>query len=242
MKIEPFERVQKSGAETQNPGNSRWVNALAGLGRRSSKPILLACLLLAGTPVAALTFNVNSTADTVDANTTDGICADAAGNCTLRAAVMQSNASSGADTINLPAGTYALTIGSASDDLNASAGDLDLAGPAAFVGAGADTTIIDAAAMSNRIFETPVELFSFGAVSFSDLTLRGGNSSGLFGAAAVDVGTRFVSQITFNRVVVTGNTGLAIRTLTDTVINDSVVSNNSGTGVLQSNDDIQFFR
>jgi len=211
--------------------------AVAGIVRQSWHGVVFAALLCAAAPISALTFNVDTTADTLDANNGDGVCADAAGNCSLRAAVMQSNTSSGADTIILPAGTYALTIGSASSDLDASVGDLDLSsGGAAFVGAGADTTIIDASSISHRIFHIPVDLFFSGAVSFSDLTLRGGNSAGVGGAAAVDAGSRFVSLLTFTRVAVTGNTGLAIRTVADTVINASMVSNNSGNGLFQTND------
>jgi CSLREA domain-containing protein len=36
-------------------------------------------------------FTVNSTADTVDANPGDGLCADSNGQCTLRAAIQESN-------------------------------------------------------------------------------------------------------------------------------------------------------
>src|SRR5215210_6449282 len=53
---------------------------------------------------AASTFTVNSTGDGADSNTGDGVCNDGSGNCTLRAAVEQANATSGADTIafNIP--------------------------------------------------------------------------------------------------------------------------------------------
>lgn len=209
---------------------------------RSCRPfrcMVLACMLMVAAPLAALTFNVNTAVDSVDANTADGVCADGSGNCSLRAAVMQSNASSGFDTINLPAGTYALTIGSGSSDLDASIGDLDLSsGGATFVGAGTDTTIIDAAAISHRIFHIPVDIFFSGLVSFSDLTLRGGNSTGVGGGgAAVDASSRFASSIAFTRVVVTANTGgSAISTRADTVINASVISNNSSNGLFQTND------
>src|SRR5690348_18498020 len=61
-----------------------------------------ACLLTAGTaawpPAAAqaapLAFTVNTTADAHDAHPGDGICADAAGKCTLRAAIEEADASS----------------------------------------------------------------------------------------------------------------------------------------------------
>ena len=48
----------------------------------------------------AATFTVNSTGDAPDSNTADGICDDGSGNCTLRAAIEQANASAGTDTIN----------------------------------------------------------------------------------------------------------------------------------------------
>ena len=56
-------------------------------------------------------FVVNTTLDTVDANPGDGICADASGACSLRAAVMESNANGPSqDFIFLPPGTYLLTL------------------------------------------------------------------------------------------------------------------------------------
>src|SRR5215210_21419 len=58
---------------------------------------------------APAVFNVNTTADTVDATPGNGVAADAAGNTSLRAAIMEANALAGADTINVPAGTYRLT-------------------------------------------------------------------------------------------------------------------------------------
>jgi CSLREA domain-containing protein len=49
---------------------------------------------------AATTFTVNSLADTADATPGNGVCADAGGACTLRAALQEANAFSGNDTIN----------------------------------------------------------------------------------------------------------------------------------------------
>jgi CSLREA domain-containing protein len=49
---------------------------------------------------AATTFTVNSTGDGADSNLGDGTCNDGAGNCTLRAAIQQANATAGADVIN----------------------------------------------------------------------------------------------------------------------------------------------
>ena len=49
---------------------------------------------------AAATFTVNSLADTPDAAPGNGVCADAGGLCTLRAALQEANAFAGDDTIN----------------------------------------------------------------------------------------------------------------------------------------------
>lgn len=52
------------------------------------------------------TFTVDSFSDTQDANPGDGNCADAYGNCTLRAAIEEANARSGGDTIDFAGPMY----------------------------------------------------------------------------------------------------------------------------------------
>ncbi len=82
------------------------------------------------------TFTVNTTAEVADVNPGDGVCADASGNCSLRAAVQEANALAGANTITLPAGTYYLT--------NA----LNVSQNLTINGAGQATTILDGAGSS----------------------------------------------------------------------------------------------
>src|SRR5512142_2010103 len=99
-------------------------------------------LMLPAAPVAqAAGFVVNTTADAVDVNPGDGVCATATGACTLRAAIMEANAHPGADTITLPAGTYDLTIRGYDEDA-ATTGDLDITDNLTLIGAGADSTFI----------------------------------------------------------------------------------------------------
>src|SRR5690242_21753792 len=74
---------------------------------------------------AGATYVVNSTADSSDADQADGVCADALGRCTLRAAIMQANFVTGANTITVPSGVYLLTR-PGQDDM-ATVGDLDIA-------------------------------------------------------------------------------------------------------------------
>jgi CSLREA domain-containing protein len=64
----------------------------------------------------ALTFTVTSTADSTDANVGDGTCLAVGGGCTLRAAVQEANANPAADVIQLPAGTYAITLAPQGDN------------------------------------------------------------------------------------------------------------------------------
>ena len=71
--------------------------------------MVLVAALVAGIGVqprqaAAAVFGVNTTADTADVNPGNGVCADAGGQCSLRAAVMEANANGVVDTITLPAG------------------------------------------------------------------------------------------------------------------------------------------
>ena len=70
-------------------------------------------------------FTVDSFADELDNDTSDGLCQTDANECTLRAAVMQANTTSGLGaTILLPAGTYTLTRPATGPD-DATSGDLN---------------------------------------------------------------------------------------------------------------------
>lgn len=72
--------------------------------------LLAAASFLSTSPAhAAVSFVVDDPADTFDRAPGDGVCADDAGRCTLRAAVDETNALAGADVITLPAGSYRLT-------------------------------------------------------------------------------------------------------------------------------------
>jgi len=82
------------------------------------------------------------TVDRTDDNASAAACDDATPNdCSLRGAIITANARAGADTINLPAGTYALTVSGAGEDA-AARGDLDITDDLTLNGAGADATVI----------------------------------------------------------------------------------------------------
>jgi len=63
-----------------------------------------AAVAQAATPMAALTFTVNTTSDEIDSKIGDGICQTASQTCSLRAAISEANAHPGPDSIlfNIP--------------------------------------------------------------------------------------------------------------------------------------------
>ncbi|MFN0277027.1 MAG: choice-of-anchor Q domain-containing protein [Pyrinomonadaceae bacterium] len=124
--------------------------------------------------VNAATFVVNTTNDTADSAPGNGTCADAAGACSLRAAIGEANALAGADIITLPAGTYTQSLAGADDDTNA-AGDYDITGPLTINGAGAATTIIQAAATPNTATQRVFQILAGGtAVTINAVTIENG--------------------------------------------------------------------
>ncbi len=119
----------------------------------------------------AATFTVSSTADLVDDAPGNGVCS-AGGACTLRAAVQETNALAGEDTIVVPAGTFVLTLAGGPEN-DAATGDLDILGPLTIKGAGMGATVIDGGGVG-RVFE--VRASTSQQFVLSDLTIRGGDS------------------------------------------------------------------
>ncbi|MBI5585936.1 MAG: DUF11 domain-containing protein [Deltaproteobacteria bacterium] len=118
--------------------------------------IILALLLFGlggifSPPADAATFTVNDPADAVDAIPGDGLCATASGLCSLRAAIMETNALPGPHTIMLPAGLYSLLLIGANED-NAASGDLDIRNNLIIRGDGAADTFINGNA-TDRVFQ-----------------------------------------------------------------------------------------
>ncbi len=122
--------------------------------------LLLAMLFYQPRPVKALTFTVTKVVDTFD-----GVCDS---DCSLREAISAANASPGADTIVLPAGTYDLSIDGFNEDLNAS-GDLDIRDSVTITGAGAAVTIVRQT-IGDRVFH----VHSGVSVVLENLTITGG--------------------------------------------------------------------
>ncbi len=117
------------------------------------------------------TFVVNSATDLPDGNVTDNVCQALNGHCTLRAAIMQANFTSGLDTILLPADTYTLTIPGVDD--NDQVGDLDIGDDLVIEGSGPGQTIVDGngAVTGDRVFHI---LSTAQQTTLSGMTIRSG--------------------------------------------------------------------
>lgn len=139
------------------------------------------------------TFMISSTADSFDDVFGDGIAANDDGVDSLRAAIQETNARAGADTIYLTSGTFTLSFDGFDDD-NAIVGDLDITDDLTIIGAGAENTIIDGAGI-DRIFD----IFAGADVSISGVTIRNG-------AASNGAGLRNFGTLTLKDSVVENNT------------------------------------
>ena len=152
----------------------------------------------------ATEFTVNTTADAVDADPSDGLCRTASGTCSLRAAVMAANARPGS-TITLPPGRYRLTIPPdprliIGDNPDPTTGDLNVAAPTTIRGSGARTTVIDANHL-DRVFRMQAD------TELSDLTITGGVAKERE-LPITDTGGGGIANghhMTLRRVAVTGN-------------------------------------
>ncbi len=135
---------------------------------------------MAGSASAAV-FSVNSVTDGVDTTPGDGICATAAGTCSLRAAIQESNALMGPDTISLPPGTYALTLAGLAEN-RAASGDLDITDDLAINGTDSATTIITGGGrngpLRDRIFQILGAHDAAGVMRPMTVTLRDVTVSG----------------------------------------------------------------
>jgi len=129
--------------------------------------LALGCLALVAGPElqAAVTFNVNTTTDSHVLNS-DGT--DSTGHISLRSAAEAANEAGGTATINVPAGTYNLSLG-----------ELDLAPNGrqtnTIAGAGAGLTLVTQTDPTNRVFNVDTNSSGRTVTTFSGLTVQGGH-------------------------------------------------------------------
>ncbi|MEZ6059078.1 MAG: DUF4347 domain-containing protein [Planctomycetaceae bacterium] len=160
--------------------------------------------------------NTYTVTTTVDEN-------NGTGALSLREAIIAANASPGADTIELGVGTYVLSrIGDGENA--ASLGDLDISGQITITGQGVTNTIIDASAMSDRIFE----LTGTGNLTLSGMKIIGG-AGDTYAGGAVDNngGSLTVTDVVFDGNNVGNADGGTIYSTGTTVLNRVTILNSS---------------
>jgi CSLREA domain-containing protein len=201
---------------------------------RIARALVLVFGLLAVQPLCAAVFYVNSTDDLPDDTPADGVCKTTAGTCTLRAAIMQANATGGAGIV-LPAGTFTLTR-AGTDDV-AYVGDLDITQDVTIQGAGSASTIIDGngANIHDRVFHI---MNTATEVIISGITIRNGSTnadgSGIYHDGEIpNQGTGVPRELRLFDVVIENNDSLEgygggiYSTGGSVEINNSVIRNNT---------------
>jgi CSLREA domain-containing protein len=168
-------------------------------------------------------FRVTTALDTPSANAGDGECADAAGQCSLRAAIDEANASDERVSIVLPAGVYALTLAGPSEDGNAT-GDLDVTGDVVLYGSGAT---VDAAGLDRAI-----DVAEGAALDLRGLTVvNGAPPAGESGGALRNLGSLTVRDATIADSTALGGTasGGGIVNDGDLLVERSLIEGNEAT-------------
>lgn len=125
------------------------------------------------------------------------------GFCSLREAIISANtdiasgaatnecpAGSSADIINLPAGTYTLTLFSSGTD-TPQENDLDLTSQISIIGAGAISTKIESYPVNDRAFE----ISDTAKITISNLTIQKGIESGYGGGGIKNHGELFLNNV-----------------------------------------------
>lgn len=192
-------------------------------------------------PLPDPTFNVNRTDDPTPPASLAGVCNNVANDCSLREAVLKANATAGTDTISIPAGTYTLTIARASGSPppeDARTGTLDVTDSVNIVGAGQNTTIIQAGTLGvndpggpngvDKVFSFNQDILAFtdATVSVSTLTIQNGFNRG--NESITDGwGGAFDCD--------TGGSGNASVSLTNVTLNNNTLTSGEGAGFAMFN-------
>jgi len=140
-------------------------------------------------------FTVTTQNDTPDANIADGVCADASGNCSLRAAVMESNALGGAHEISLPDGQYILTIAGQGEDQSAT-GDIDINADITISGTSAFGTVINADSLDRVFHVLPGNSVVMSLIAIEEGYAFPGNGGGILNEGTLTLNQMHISNNT----------------------------------------------
>lgn len=191
-----------------------------------------------------VTFNVNTTLDAVDANVGDGLCATAAAQCSLRAAIQESNFDAATEEtilLSVPppapgmAPVYGLTISGRGEDA-AATGDLDITDDVEIVGQSTPLATIDGLDADRvlDIFTCPTC-----AVVLEDLDVLNGSAVNTFdpndgngaGIQNIDGDLTLLNVGVFDSTAQDGGGGIANFDGDVALLEGSIVDGNTVTGV-----------
>ena len=203
----------------------------------------LGATALVACDVPGPTFVVNTTTDGVDANPGDGVCevTPHAGDCTLRAAIMETNAeptsTTGLNTIDIGDGnTYVLTIPGVGENGDAT-GDLDVTDSLQING----QSTIDGNSLDRVFHILSGQFFMDGATIRNGRAITSDPATSIGGGMLVEPGVR----VALANVTMTDNTafeGGAIYSSGDTRATASHLMNNQAVGRVRSDGVILFAR
>ncbi|HEU5214655.1 MAG TPA: putative Ig domain-containing protein [Gaiellaceae bacterium] len=183
-------------------------------------------------PLPDPTFTVNRTDDPAPPSPITNACNGVANDCSLRDAILRANAASGTDTVMVPAGTYTLTRAKVAGDYSGNNGALYVNDSANIVGAGQNTTVIQAgttaynAGTPNGVdmvmaVNEDINPITDATAAISDLTLQNGHNRGTHGNDG-DGGC-----MEFD----TGSSGNANLTLTNVTLQNCDTTKGNGAGI-----------
>ncbi len=198
-------------------------------------------------PPTLTPFTVNTTVDLVAADP-NSCQNNVAGQCSLREAIIEANAQAGVDTINVPAGTYQLTIADGgTDSHDATHGELSITDGVNIIGdvdgGGNPATIIqacdatpsatatacpDANGIADKIFSINPNRDQAFDTHLTNLEIRFGMNLGSFAADGSGGGIEWDGSSTLNA-------GAGTLTVTNCNIHDNVVTDGWGGGLALSN-------
>ncbi|HET9180669.1 MAG TPA: hypothetical protein VFP59_00940 [Candidatus Angelobacter sp.] len=173
-------------------------------------------------PLPDPTFFVNRNDDPTPTSPITNACnnvnnTDLSSSCSVREAVLRANATTGADTIIVPAGTFTLTRGrAAAPAYDAQTGTLNINDTVTITGAGQNSTIITWGApvggpvdMVMAVNED-ITILSNATASISNLTIENGTNNGTHGndgdggCMEFDTGTSGTANLTLTNVTLQG--------------------------------------
>lgn len=170
------------------------------------------------------TYVVNSAADFVDPNPGDGDPSDGLGNVCVRSAVMEANASpcAGGAIVEVPAGSFGLSLAGPDEENAAASGDLDITGYVRLRGAGPSMTTIDANQI-DRVFHVQAGA----TLALADIEITGGDPNEGGGGGVRNEGSLSITNVHVRQNHGAGGGGGVVNNGGDVIAIDCEIENNS---------------